>query len=130
MIYLLILIFAVAVIYAGYCNAIMDLITPLDRLAYRGFIWSKTAMEFSKDANKDGKISWWESSFPKDMWHVHKRRMNISVSTACSTLLPIGYLIKGYSVGELLTVALSVLCVPVFFVGISASFEWWYDKYK
>jgi hypothetical protein len=127
---ILIITYILFIAFAGYCNAIMDLITPLDRLAHRGFIWSKTAMEFSKDANKDGKISWWENSFPKDKWHQHKRKMNIAIGLSCSCLIPIGYLIKSYDFKEYIIIIISFLCTPLFFFLFSFMFETFYTLYK
>ena len=64
-------------IFSGY----MDCIQPMNWLRKKGYLYTKEAMEASKDLNKDGKVSWTEGSFPIDKWHVYKRRMNYFFST-------------------------------------------------
>lgn len=129
MIYLFTSLFLIFVTLAGYCNAIMDLIQPLDKLAYKGYKWTKKAMEASKDANKDGKISFWENAFPSDMWHKAKRFMNYSMGLACSVLLLIGYLLKELGTKDLQLAFLSLFATPVYFLLISFTFEKFYTYY-
>ena len=116
--------FILFVVCAGFCNAIMDLITPLDKLARYGFYWSKTAMEMAKPKDIYYKI------FPLDWWHRAKLLMNIFVGLACSCLIPIGYLLRLNNVGEVLTACLSIACTPVFFFAISGTFEFFYDNFR
>ncbi len=130
MIYLFTSLFLIFVSLAGYCNAIMDLIQPLDKLAYKGYNWTKEAMEASKDINKDGKISFWENALPNDIWHTYKRYMNYSMGLACSTLLGIGYCIKDMQASNVQLVFLSLFATPIYFFVVSFAFEKFYTFYR
>lgn len=127
---LLILLFAIIVGYAGYCNAIMDLISPKDALAHRGYEWTKEAMEASKDRNKDGRISFMEDAWPDDKWHEHKREMNAAIGVACAILLGIGIMLAFYPIKIIYIIGLCLICTPVYFILISASFQFFYTRIK
>jgi len=130
MIYLFTLIFLIFVALAGISNAIMDLIQPLDKLSYKGYKWTKAAMEENKDRNKDGNISFWENAFPNDIWHKAKRLMGYSMGLACSTLLGIGYCIKDMQASNVQLVFLSLFATPIYFFVISFTFEKFYTYYR
>lgn len=130
MIYIFIALFLFFVALAGFFNAIMDLIQPLDKLAYKGYKWSKAAMEENKDRNKDGKISFKENAFPDDVWHKARRGREYSIGVACSMLLPIGYCLKDLQVGQIQLAALSLFATPIYFFVISFSFEKFYTFYR
>jgi hypothetical protein len=127
---LLIIGFFAFLIYASYCNAIMDLISPKNALAHRGFEWSKEAMEASKDVNKDGKISYFENAWPKDKWHAHKREMFVALAVVCCFGLGIGAQIAVTQISLLLKAFLCVSCMPVVFFSMSYFFELFYTHIK
>jgi hypothetical protein len=116
--------------YASYCNAIMDLISPKDLLAHRGFKWSKEAMEAGKDRNKDGKISFFENTWPDDEWHKHKREMFIALGVVCCFGLAIGAQIAVTQISLLLKAFLCISCMPVVFFSMSYFFELFYTHIK
>lgn len=126
----LIIIFTCLVTYAGYCNAIMDLISPKDALAHRGWKWTKEAMEETKDRNHDGHISWYESAWPDDEWHNHKREMNGAIGVACANLIGIGFTLSFYPLKMILTCSMCFAFAPIFFFIISSSFEYFYTHIK
>lgn len=127
---LLIICFIIVVSYAGYCNAIMDLISPKDALAHRGYTWTKEAMEEQKDRNHDGRISFMEDAFPIDKWHEHKREMNAAIGIACAILLGIGFMLSFYPLNIIYIVAIGLICTPVYFFLISFSFQLFYTHIK
>lgn len=128
---ILILLFASAVGYASYCNAIMDLISPKDALSHRGYEWSKEAMEANKDRNKDGHIDNFENWFPDDKWHEHKIEMNSALGLAATILVFIGIdLALMYELKFILLCAISSIFTPVFFFLISAIFQYFYTHIK
>ena len=54
----------------GTCRAIFECIILFDSLAKsHGKYWSRDLFCSNKDRNNDGKISWLESTFPKDGCH-------------------------------------------------------------
>jgi hypothetical protein len=121
---ILITLFILFIILAAICNAIMDLITPLDRLAKFGFYWSKTAMEMAKPKDLIYQI------FPLDWWHRSKLLMNIFIGCACSCLLPLGYILRCENISVILVWITSISCTPVFFFAFSFTFEFFYSKYR
>lgn len=130
MIYLFIALFLFFVALSGFFNAIMDLIQPLDKLAHKGYKWSKAAMEENKDRNKDGKISFKENALPDDWWHRAKRYINYSMGAACSMLLLIGYFLKDLQTGQIQLAFLSLFATPIYFFVISFTFEKFYTYYR
>lgn len=127
---LLILVFICLVAAAAHSNAIMDLISPKDALASRGYKWSKAAMEEGKDRNHDGKISYFENAWPDDAWHKHKRLMFIFLMLACACAVCIGGALTSYSLKLLCISCLSLFATPILFFLISASFEYFYTHIK
>ena len=117
-------------IYASYCNAIMDLICPKDKLAHRGFEWSKEAMQASKDINKDGKISFFENAWPRDKWHAHKREMFVALAVVCCFAFAIGVYVAVTQIDLLIKVMLCISCLPVVFFSLSYCFEMFYTRIK
>lgn len=86
-----ILIYVLLLFVAGRQKAIMDLILE-GRLDYKGYAYTRAAMEATKDADKDGKITYWESTFPKDAWHRAERyRVLVTTSILPVIILTIGY---------------------------------------
>ncbi len=67
------ILYIVALWLTGRCKAITDLIDQHDALKYKGTYYTREFMWSTKDRNKDGKITFWESSFPKDGWHKAER---------------------------------------------------------
>lgn len=128
---ILISLFISSIVCAAYCNAIMDLISPKDKLADRGYKWTKAAMEEGKDRNHDGKISYFEEAWPDDEWHEHKRIMFFLLMFACAMAMLIGAVLVYYYPIKMMW--LGVLCFslsPVLFFVMSASFEFFYTRIK
>ncbi len=123
--------FLSSIVYAAYCNAIMDLISPKDLLADRGYKWSKVAMEDGKDRNHDGRLSFFEEAWPDDKWHEHKRMMFFFLMLASSFAMMIGSALVYYYPIKL--ACIGIVCIPIaiilFFV-LSASFEFFYTRIK
>jgi len=121
--------FLSSIVYAAYCNAIMDLISPKDLLANRGYKWSKVAMEDGKDRNHDGKLSFFEEAWPDDKWHEHKRMMFLFLMMASAFAMMIGAALVYYYPIKLIWIGiLSLAFTPVLFFVLSASFEFFYTS--
>ncbi len=113
--------------FAGRQKAITDLIYQ-NRLAYKGYYWTKQAMEAAKDRNNDGKVSFWESNFPKDAWH---RAERFKVLTTTS-ILPVISLWVGYQLCQYFNqflVAAFMVVILGWFV-FNASFLHYYDNVR
>ena len=120
-----ILIYVSLLFIAGKQKAIMDLILQ-NRLDYKGYKYTKAAMEATKDANNDGKITFLESSFPKDAWH-RAERYRVLI-TKC--IIPFVSFTIGYFFIHKLELYFITSCIIILvgWVAFNISFLYYYEE--
>ena len=122
----LIILYLLFLSFAGRQKAIMDLIHE-SKLDYKGIYYTLTLMQSTKDRNSDGKISYWERTFPKDAWHRAERWRVFSNSCIIPALtFSISYLLcDDYSILKYIIYVILILvsgwCV------FNGSFSYYYD---
>ena len=113
----------------GNCRAIFECVMLWDNI--RGFSLEEFKNK-SKDTNHDGKISWWEQTFPKDSLHKIKRVELMSYGFGLSFLLAsLFYTIVYFFTLNRISFLLLYTITPVIFFAITGfSFSFYFKKYR
>lgn len=71
-------------LFSGTARAVFELVLIFDN---QKNLRRKEFFDKSKDANNDGKVSWWEATFPNEKVHGVKRLEMICAGIGCTFLL-------------------------------------------
>lgn len=79
----------------GVCFFFYEGIIIMDFFSKWGKWWTKAYFESNKDRNNDGRISWWERTFPNDGGHFFKRLLVVLIGAGitCVKGVPAEYYI-------------------------------------
>jgi len=113
----------------GNCRAIFECVMLWDNM--KGFSLEEFKNK-SKDVNHDGKISWWEKTFPNDAVHRIKRIELASYGVGFSFFLAgLLYMVLYFFTLNSITFLLLYTITPVLFFAITGfSFSFYFNKYR